>query len=157
MKSKLPDAQPPAFSSVNRALDILELLSGERRALGVTEIGQRPGFSKSSASRMMALLERRGYLRRNGRPGEFFPGVRPYEIGCVAVIGLGITEAALPHMERLRDTCNETTHLAILDGTDVVYVEKLDSSQPVRIDTHIGGRTPAFCVAHGAGDPSPSP
>jgi DNA-binding IclR family transcriptional regulator len=52
-------------------------------------------------------------------------------------------------MERLRDTCNETTHLVILDGADVVYIEKLESSHPVRIDSQVGGRTPAFCVAHG--------
>lgn len=149
MKSQLQNMQHLPFSSVNHALDVLELFAAARRELGVTEISQHLGFSKSSASRMMALLERRGYLRRNGRSGRFFLGIRPYEIGCVAVTHWGLKDVALPYLERLRDTCDETSHLVVLDGTDVVYIEKLESSHPVRIDSQIGGRAPAFCVAHG--------
>ncbi len=81
----------------------------ERREPGVTEASGRLGFSKSSASRMMALLERRGYLRRNPRSGKFFLGIHPYEIGCAPVTELGLREVAWAHRERRRDACNETT------------------------------------------------
>lgn len=135
--------------SVDHALALLEAFSPDAPELGVTELSARLGLAKSTISRLLATLAARGYIRRNPATGKYRLGLKPFEIGAVAASLLNVREAALPFLEKLRDTTRETVHLGVLDDAEVVYIEKIESPQTIRMYSRIGRRAPLHCTALG--------
>jgi IclR family transcriptional regulator, KDG regulon repressor len=72
-----------------------------------------------------------------------------WSLGCAAIQGLEVREVVRPYLERLSPTTNELVALGVLDGPEVVYLDKIDSSQAVRAYIPIGGRAPAYCISTG--------
>jgi DNA-binding IclR family transcriptional regulator len=134
--------------SLDRSLDILECFGPREPELGLGELARRVGLPKSTTHRFLATLVRRGYAVQ-AAPGRYRAGIRLWELGCVAVAQVGLREAARPTMEWLARETQETIHLAVLDGHEIVYIDKIESTQPVQAYSRIGGRMPAFCVATG--------
>jgi DNA-binding IclR family transcriptional regulator len=135
--------------SVDHALALLETFSREAPDMGVTELSARLRLAKSTISRLLATPAARGYVRRNPATGKYRLGLKPFEIGAVAASQLNVREAALPFLERLRDATRETVHLGVRDATEVVYVEKIESPQTIRMYSRIGRRAPLHCTALG--------
>lgn len=134
--------------SLGRSLDILECFGPGERELGLAEIARRVRLPKSTAHRFVATLAGRGYLSPDGG-GRYRLGIRLWELGCLAVMPLGLREAARPTMEWLARESRETIHLSVLDGPEVVYIDRIESTQPLQAKSRIGGRMPAYCVATG--------
>ena len=132
-----------------KGLGLLEVLAHADRPLGVTELAHRIGIGKSNVHRLLQALVELGYVRRDGDAGSYAASIRLWELGSAVLANLDLKRAAQSWMDWLLDRTRETVHLSVLDGDEVVYVHKLDSLEPVRAYTQIGGRAPAHCVATG--------
>lgn len=135
--------------AVERALRLLTTLSdGTSRSL--TELSGAIGLSSSTTFRILATLARSGYVERASQSGSYRLGLACLELGQAYQVGSDIRQIALPELEKLRDDTMETVHLAVLDGMDVVYLEKLNGLHAVQVmSSRVGGRLPAYCTGLG--------
>jgi len=132
-----------------KGLTLLEALARSGKACGVTELAERLELTKSNVHRILQGLVHQGFARKTGDTGQYELTMKLWELGSYVFAKLDLRELARPHMERLARQTSETVHLSILDGADVLYIAKIDSPQPVRAYTTVGGRAPAHCVATG--------
>ncbi len=132
-----------------KGLGLLERLARADRPLGVTEMAAAIGIGKSNAHRLLQALVALGYVARDERHGTYRATLRLWELGTALMGNLDLRRVAEPYMQRLLDRTRETVHLSALDGAEVVYLHKLDSPEPVRAYTQVGGRAPAHAVATG--------
>lgn len=143
---------PAPATTVNntlvKGLRLLELLSRGHGPLGVTELALASGLPKSGAHRLLQALVEEGYVRKQ-RAGLYETSIKLWQLGSSVLAGFDLRRFAAPMMEELMELTGETVHLSVLDGSDVVYVHKVDSPHTVRAYTQIGGRAPAHCVATG--------
>ena len=135
--------------SVDRALDILESFDLSAEELGVTELAHKLNLHKNNVFRLLATLEVRGYIEQDRKSGNYRLGIKTFEIANVFLHHLGLRRQARPILEELVNKCDETANLAILDGSDVIYVLMHETSQTVRIVLRLGQRLPAHCTAAG--------
>jgi IclR family transcriptional regulator, KDG regulon repressor len=132
-----------------KGLGLLEVLARADRPLGVTELANRLGIGKSNVHRLLQALVELGYARRDEDNGSYAASIRIWELGSALLANLDLPRVAQSWMQWLLERHRETVHLSVLDGDEVVYVHKLDSPEPVRAYTQVGGRAPAHCVATG--------
>ncbi len=128
---------------IDRIALVLDAFDGPGR-LTLAQIVRRTGLPRSSAHRMLDRLVQLRWLRRNGRDYEL--GMRLVELGSLAVHQDRLVRAADPLLDELHRATGLVVHLAVLDGPDVVYLEKIGDQ---RIPTRVGGRQPAHCTAVG--------
>lgn len=132
-----------------KGLSVLELLSRSGQPLGVTQIARELGIAKSNVHRLMQALVDTRYVLRDDASGSYGPSVKLWELGSAVLANLDLRRHAQRQMEALMARTGESVHLSVLDGREVVYVHKVESEQPVRAYSQIGGRAPAACVATG--------
>lgn len=132
-----------------KGMALLEALAHSERALGVSELAARVKIGKSNAHRLLQALTEMGYVRRVSEASTYQASIRLWELGMAMFSHLDLRTLATPAMERLLLATRETVHLSMLDNDDVVYLAKIDSPQPVRAYSQVGGRAPAYCVATG--------
>ncbi|MDQ4115776.1 MAG: IclR family transcriptional regulator, partial [Actinomycetota bacterium] len=143
-------AQPGwRLSSVANAARLLKEFSREDRELGVSELSRRLGLATSTVHRLLATLADERLLERGSSPGGYRLGLALFDLGASAVRGEGLVEAALPVMATLRASTGETVQLAVLDGLESVYVDRLESPHTVRIFSRVGTRLPATTTSTG--------
>lgn len=135
--------------SVDRALDILESFDYQTGVLGVTELAQKLHLPKNNVFRLLATLEVRGYIEQDKKTASYRLGMKPFELANVFLHHLGFRRQARPIIEGLASRCNETAYLAVLDGSEVIYVLVQDTRQMVRVVSFPGRRLPVYCTAAG--------
>lgn len=135
--------------TLDRVMDIIELLSTSKQGMGVTEIGNRLNLHKSTVHRLITSLLKRGYIEKDAKTGLYKIGLKFIEISSLHLHQLELKTEAAPFMRRLSETTGQVSHLAILDGTDVVYIEKFDLVPSLRLYSQIGKRVPVYCTALG--------
>ncbi|MDG3009753.1 IclR family transcriptional regulator [Rhodococcus sp. D2-41] len=133
-------------AGLDRAALLLDAFDGPGR-LTLAEIVRRTGLPRSSAHRMLERLVQLRWLRRSGRDYEL--GMRLFELGSLAVHQDRIHQAALPFLHELHRRTGYVVHLAILEGTDVVYLEKICGRFGMGLPSRVGGRQPAHCTSVG--------
>jgi DNA-binding IclR family transcriptional regulator len=131
---------------IDRVSLVLEAFDGPGR-LTLAQLVRRTGLPRSSAHRMLERLVALRWLRRNGRDYEL--GMRLVELGSLAVHQDRLHRAATPLLHELHRATGLVVHLAVLDGSDVVYLEKIGNRMVAAIPTRVGGRQPAQCTAVG--------
>lgn len=137
-------------TSVKRALSILELFLDNVRSLSVPEIIARLDLPRTTAHDLVQTLLSNGYLERlDSDSHRYVLGVRVFELGGVYTSRLDITEEARKVARKISDTCDETVQVAILEGADVVFIIRVDSSQTLRLVSAVGSRLPAHLTAVG--------
>lgn len=127
-------------AAVERALAMLEEVSQASDGLSNAEISRKLNIPKSSASYILRTLETQGYLARDEASGKYRVGLKILSLSRGALGGLDVRGVALPVMRRLMQETGLTCHLAVLDGADAVYVEKVESEGFIRMDTWVGRR-----------------
>lgn len=138
-----------AVPAVSRALDILELFL-DRPALSAPEITDKLGLPRTTVHELVTTLTDRGYLDAvPGAPTKFRLGMRLFQLGSQFADRLDLVHEAQMAAGTIAAACDETVHVAVLDGTNVVYVAKVDSTHPVRMVSAVGRRLPAHCTAVG--------
>jgi IclR family acetate operon transcriptional repressor len=131
--------ESPAVS-VERALGMLEAVAQEPEGLSNAEISRKLQIPKSSASYILRSLEKHGYLRRDTETARYRVGLKILSLSRGALSGIDVRELALPIMRHLMEKTSLTCHLAILDGPEAVYIEKVEPQGFIRVDTWVGRR-----------------
>lgn len=132
-----------------KGLRVLELLTARDGAMGVSELASELNVGRSNVHRLLQALVEMGYAVNEGGRGNYRASLKVWELGAQALHKLDFREATAPAMRELLTRSNETVHLSVLNGDEVVYIDKLDSPEPVRAYSVVGGRAPAYCVATG--------
>jgi DNA-binding IclR family transcriptional regulator len=136
-------------TSAGKALALLDAFHGPAKVLGVTDLAERANVAKSTAHRLLAILVSGGYLLRVG--DRYCLTEHMFEIGnqvreCRPG---GLRDRAMPYLTELFAQTRQTVHLAVLSGTDVLYLEKLFGHDAPRCTTAVGSRRPAHATALG--------
>jgi len=139
--------------SLERGLAILSSFNSDRPLLGVSELSRELKLSRSTAHRYISTLARLGYLHQDSDSRRYRLGPRVLDLGFSAINSMDLCEIAAPHLRRLSDETQHTVNLAILDGADVVYIERCRTTRPgqreIGLNLHVGARLPAYCTALG--------
>lgn len=135
--------------ALDRALDIIEKLVQAENGLGVTELSNSTGLHKSTVYRLLATLNYRGYVKKDSMTNRYKVGLKLFEIGSFVLNNLDLRKQVRPYLKKLRKETKETTHLGILDQNEVVYIDKEETSEAIRMYSKIGRRVAAHCTSLG--------
>lgn len=136
------------ITALQRGLQLLTLFAGAERGLTATEVAKRSGLPVSTVHRFLANLETSGFLNCS-EEGIYNLGVVCFGLGHAALAQLDIRRLSVPYLRELNQTTRETIHLTLRHGATAVYVDKLDSPEPVRIYSRIGASVPLYSSAVG--------
>lgn len=135
--------------SVLKALDVLECLASAEQPLSAQEVAQRCSLSRPTAYRHLITLLTRDYVTNCEDDRYYQIGPKVLELSKSFLDRLDLLELAKTSMRELSRTSQETIHLTVLDGTEILYVAKVDGPQSVRMYSAIGTRNPLYCTAMG--------
>ncbi|HLW84764.1 MAG TPA: IclR family transcriptional regulator [Candidatus Sulfotelmatobacter sp.] len=136
------------ITALQRGLRLLQLFSQSSRGLTAKQVAGLSRLPVSTVHRFLANLESAGFLNCGG-DGIYHLGIACFAIGQSALGQLDIRRVSLPHLRELNQQTRETIHLTVRHGLSAVYVEKLDSPEPLRIHSRIGAAVPLYCTAVG--------
>jgi IclR family transcriptional regulator, KDG regulon repressor len=141
--------QHSTLSSVRNAARLLKEFGKGDREIGVTELSRRLGIGKSTAHRLLNTLAEERLLEQDSQTGAYRLGLAMYELGASVSLHLDLHEACTPVLDQLRNATRETVQVAVLDGREVVYVERRESPQTIRLFGRVGHRNEAHCTSTG--------
>jgi DNA-binding IclR family transcriptional regulator len=136
------------ITALQRGLRLLHLFSESPRGLTAKQVASLSRLPVSTVHRFLANLVTAGFLNRDGE-GTHSLGIACFSIGQAALGQLDIRRLSLPYLRELNQQTRETIHLTVRHGLSAVYVEKLDSPEPLRIHSRIGAAVPLYCTAVG--------
>lgn len=136
--------------AVERALSLLRVFLDHDGDLGATEISKHLNLDLSTTFRMLVTLQAQGFVEQDPTTGKYRLGVTCLELGSRFLRSNDIRKRALEAMDALRNEFGETIHLTVLDGNEVVYLEKLAGLHPIGfMSSRVGGRAPTHCTGVG--------
>jgi DNA-binding IclR family transcriptional regulator len=142
------NSSTPGASVTGRALSLLAAFDEEHRRLGLTELADRAGLPLATAHRLVGELVAFGALARTPS-GDYVVGRRLWDLGLLAPVQTGLREDASPYLHDLYGATLATVHLAMRDGTSVLYVDRLRGHASVPVVSSIGSRLPLHTTGVG--------
>jgi DNA-binding IclR family transcriptional regulator len=136
------------FSSVSRALAILQFLSLQEGGVSASEIATGTDTEKSAVSRILATLENEKYIVR-GHGNLYFIGLKFVSMGILQLEVTGLFQLCLPILQKIADASGELVQLAIADAEGLHYIAKADGKERVRVEPRLGTRAPLHATAVG--------
>lgn len=137
------------LGSVRNAARVLRSFTHADQELGVSEIARRLGLSTSTTHRLVATLEAERLLEQNRRTGRYRLSLALFELGSTVAAHVDLHEAAVSAIHALRHSVGEMVHVGVLDGVEVVYLERLESPHLLPLFRQIGYRQPAHATSAG--------
>src|SRR5712692_5743425 len=147
-RMQVPGKHPYTITSLQRGLRLLGLFAGEEKGLSASDVARLSSLPVSTVHRFLVNLESAGFLNCDST-GIYQLGIACVSFGQAARGQLDVRRASLPHLQELNRHTRETAHLTVRHGLSAVYVEKLDSPEPLRIHSRIGASVPLYCTAVG--------
>jgi IclR family transcriptional regulator, pca regulon regulatory protein len=149
-----PAPATSAFSqSLERGLMILSSFTENKPVLGIAELGRAVGLNKSTTFRYVATLAKLGYLQQDPDTKRYSLGPRVVDLGFAAINSMEITRVAAHYLQALSDETGYTVSMSVLDGPDIVYVDRRRSGRAstfaMGLHLHVGSRLPAYCTSMG--------
>lgn len=139
--------------SLERGLLILSSFSETRPVLGIADLARSVDLNKSTTHRYVATLAKLGYLHQDPETRKYTLGPRVVDLGFAAINSMEITRVAGRYLQALSDETGYTVSMAVLDGPDIVYVDRRRSGRAsnfaMGLHLHVGSRLPAYCTAMG--------
>ena len=139
----------PVVISVARALSILDCLGESKDMLGITELGRALGLHKSTVYRLVSTLTQYGYVEQDRETDKYRLGMRLIGLGTSVLDQIDLREVSRPYLQELMEITGETIHLGVLEGNQVMYLDKIDSKQVLTMKSRIGAKVPVHCTALG--------
>ena len=136
------------IESVDKALQVL-LLLGEQPKLRLTDVSQYLGVASSTAHRLLAMLQYRGFVRQDAATRGYVPGPTLDGLAFGLLRRLDVRTRARPVLERLNADLGETIHLGRLEGNQVHFIDSLESARALRVGGRLGRSMPAHCTSTG--------
>lgn len=135
--------------SVSRALHIIDIVSSQKDGLGVTEIAKQMDINKSSVYRILSTLVQYGYVEQYKETERYKLGYKFLEISSKLLESIDLRKEAKPYLQQLEKETNEVIHLVVYDQGEVIYIEKLEGTETLRMHSKVGKRAPMHCTAVG--------
>lgn len=135
--------------SVSRALQIIDIVSTKKDGLGVTEIAKQMDINKSSVYRILTTLAQHGYIEQHPETERYKLGYKFLEISSKLLDSIDLRQEARPYLRQLEKETNEVVHLVVYDQGEVIYIEKLEGTETLRMHSKVGKRAPMHCTAVG--------
>ena len=135
--------------SIDRAVHILDVLCQAETPMSLAAISSRLGLHRPTVFRLLHTLSEHSLVARDPLTKNYIPGFRIFEWSSEFTRKLDLRTQALPELRELSERTNETVHLAVLDQSDVIYIDKHESRQAIRMYSAIGLRAPAYSTAVG--------
>jgi DNA-binding IclR family transcriptional regulator len=126
--------------AIDRALNVLECLSQSRKGYSVSELSRRLALPKSSVHLILRTLERRGYLQKQSSGGRYKFGMKLIALSRTALDGVELREEARPTLAALSQQTGLTVHMGVLERSEIVIIERIESASPIRVVSWIGRR-----------------
>lgn len=137
------------MQSVDRAIQILKLFSEDRKEMKLTEIANELDLNKSTVYGILSTLKYHGLIDQDEKTQKYRLGLYLMRLGNLVANSIDVINIAHPIIEEVSHRLNETVHLSKLDRLEIVYLDKVESNQSIRISTAIGTRKPAYCTGMG--------
>jgi IclR family pca regulon transcriptional regulator len=146
--------RPTSFSqSLERGLAILATFKPAKPLQGISDLARALDLKRSTTHRYVGTLAALGYLEQDAPTRKYRLGPRVLDLGFSAINSMQLPELARPHLQHLSDETGLTVNMAILAGTEIVYVERVRSSRrgqsDIDLNLHVGSRLPAYCTSMG--------
>lgn len=143
-------AEMAGVQSLDRAFDIMEQLCHSGGGMAIRQLTEATGLNKSTVHRMLQCMVARGYVIQDPDTGCYRMTTKLYTLGGQILESLDLVEMARRPMEELNRAVGETVHLVVAEGTDIVYVHKVEARQDsVRMASRIGMHRPLYCTGSG--------
>jgi len=137
------------IKSIEKALDLIELLSDKEKEMSITEISKELNMGISTVHRILTALKYRGFIVQNPQTSKYMIGVKLFILGCKVQNTKNLIRILTPFLLKLSQSTNETINFAILDGREVICLYKIESPEILRADIEIGSKLPAHCTTLG--------
>lgn len=137
----------PSVRAFSRGLDVIEALGGSARQNTIASVAEATGLSRAAARRLLFTLVERRFVTTDGKTFSLSP--RVLNLGLAYLHTLPFSPYAQPALEELRATTHESCSMAVLDGSEIVYVLRLPSRRIIAMNANIGTRLPALNVSMG--------
>ena len=128
--------------SLTRGLSILDVLAKAEGGLTLTDVSQRVGLPPSTTHRLLATLEKTGFVYQAGDLGFWYVGLHAFAVGSSFLANRDFVAQSHPYMRRLMEQAGETVNLAILDGTEAVFIDQVQCRETMRTIVKLGSRVP---------------
>lgn len=135
--------------SIDRAVAILDCFTENRRELKLSDIAQMLDLNKSTVHGLLNTLKYHGFIEQDEVTQKYRLGTRFIVYGDLVINSMDILNISYPIIERVCEKIEETVHIAMLDGSEVVYIEKKECNKSIKTSTKIGARVPAYVTADG--------
>jgi IclR family transcriptional regulator, pca regulon regulatory protein len=140
-------AGPDFVEALARGLDVLTCFDADHRSMSLTEVATAAGLARPTARRLLLTLEELGFVRSSG--GTFALTPKVLTLGMAYVGSLGLWDIARPHLEALVAVTGESSSMAQLDGSDIVYVARVSVPKIIALRVEVGTRFPAGQTSQG--------
>ncbi|MGE7544413.1 IclR family transcriptional regulator [Sporosarcina newyorkensis] len=140
---------PQRGSSIENAMRILKIFSMHQPEMRLVDIADELGIAKSTAHRLLTTLASEGFVYKDPQSNYYSLGVSVLALTNIVSSQLSIVEEATPILNALTENTRESSHLAIREGHEVIYLQKIENEYSVHVTTHIGRRNPLHCTSTG--------
>jgi IclR family transcriptional regulator, KDG regulon repressor len=135
--------------SIMRANQIMKALAKQPGEFGLREICRAVRLPSSTVYRLLATLENEGLVERSDDGLRYRLGLQIFRLGTAVLNNMRLEREAYPLMQKLAESSGETVNLGVLSGSNVLYLQKIESKEPLRADLVVGGLVPSYCSATG--------
>lgn len=135
--------------SVDKAFVLLHVVSEYPGGVSITELAKRVEMYKSTVHRLLTTMMRHGAVEQDAETGRYKLGYGLLDLGMRLLSSIDLRREALPYLQQLATQVNEVVHLAFLDHGEVVYIEKVESPQTIRMHSRVGMRVPVHATGLG--------
>jgi IclR family acetate operon transcriptional repressor len=137
-----PGVATVQVQSLTRGLSLLEALARAEGGLTLTDLAQRVQLAPSTAHRLLATLEKMGYVYQGGEMGRWYIGLQAFTVGTSFLANRDFVAQSHPYMRRLMEQSGETANLGIIDGTEAVFIDQVQCREMMRTIVKLGSRVP---------------
>ncbi|MFH0966031.1 MAG: IclR family transcriptional regulator [Planctomycetota bacterium] len=137
------------IQALERGLEILDALSENRTPMRCRAIASRLHVDASTAHRLLSTLVHRGYVEKDAQSKMYTLGVKPVKLARVLLSRMDVRSAARPHLEALAQETGECLHLAVAQGSQAVFVDRVSAVHRLTANTEVGEAEPLYCTAVG--------
>lgn len=136
------------INSLIKSLNILEYLL-ENGEMSILELANLSGMGKSTVHRILGTFKTMGYVEQSKENNKYYATLKIFELGNKVANRIPLRKIVRPYIEELYEKCHETVNFAIVDKNEVVFLDKIVTAEPLRIELEVGKRVPAYCSALG--------
>lgn len=136
-------------SSLERGLTILGAFGAQRHPLGILDVASAVQMTPSTVHRYVRTLRSLGYLQQDRATKKYRLDFKVVDLGLAVINSLDVREVARPYLNDLCRSTGLTVNMAVLDGPDIVYIERISGRLSLDLNLHVGSRQPAYCTSMG--------